>query len=114
MKGTIMKRLFATVAVLLTVIAFPALALSLEEAKSQGLVGERLDGYISAVSSNPSAEVTRLVSEVNAKRKEAYAQIAAKNGQPVAVVEKLAAAKLVERAERGHYYMDVGGNWKRK
>jgi uncharacterized protein YdbL (DUF1318 family) len=109
-----MKRIFALVTVLLSVMAPPAFAISLDAAKAQGLVGERLDGYISAVSSNPSGEVTGLVSSINAARKAEYNKIAAKNGQPLSVVEKLAAAKLIERTGSGEYYMDKGGNWVKK
>jgi uncharacterized protein len=109
-----MKRIFALVTVLLAVMAAPALAAPLDDAKAQGLVGERLDGYVGAVASNPSGEVTKLISSVNAARKAEYAKIAARNGQPVSVVEKLAAAKLIERLGSGQYYMDKGGNWQRK
>lgn len=109
-----MKRLFAFLTVLLAVTAVPAWAISLDDAKAKGLVGERLDGYIGAVASNPSSEVANLVSSINAARKEEYAKIAARNGQPVSVVEKLAAAKLIERTSGGQYYMDKGGNWLKK
>lgn len=109
-----MKRLFALVTVLLTVMAIPAFAASLDDAKAQGLVGERIDGYVGAVASNPSGEISSLVSSINAARKAEYAKIAAKNGQPVSVVEKLAAAKLIERLGAGQYYTDKGGNWIRK
>ena len=109
-----MKRLFAFLTVLLTVMAVPAWAISLDDAKAQGLVGERLDGYIGAVASNPAPEVASLVSTINAARKSEYAKIAARNGQPVSVVEKLAAAKLIERTGGGQYYMDKSGNWKKK
>lgn len=109
-----MKRIFALITVLLTVIATPAFAVSFDSAKSQGLVGERLDGYISAVSSHPTGEVTSLVSTINTARKAEYTKIAARNGQPVSVVEKLAAAKLIERLDRGQYFMDKSGDWIKK
>lgn len=109
-----MKRILALVTVLFSVLAAPAFAISLDAAKAQGLVGERLDGYISAVSSNPSGEVSSLVGTINAARKAEYGKIAAKNGQPVSVVEKLAAAKLIERLGSGQYYMDKAGNWVKK
>ena len=38
-----------------------ALALTLDEAKAQGLVGEKVDGYVAAVVANPAAEVQALV-----------------------------------------------------
>jgi len=109
-----MKRILALVTVLLSIMAVPAYAVSLDAAKAQGLVGERLDGYIGTVSSSPSGEVTSLVSSINTARKAEYAKIAAKNGQPVSVVEKLAAAKLIERLNSGQYFMDKSGNWVKK
>lgn len=109
-----MKRLFALVTVLLTVMALPAFAAPLDDAKAQGVVGERIDGYVGAVASNPSGDIASLVSSINAARKAEYAKIAAKNGQPVSVVEKLAAAKLIERLGAGQYYTDKSGNWIRK
>lgn len=109
-----MKRFSALLTVLCIVMAAPAWAISLDDAKAKGLVGERLDGYIGAVSSNPSPEVATLVSTINAARKSEYAKIAAKNGQPVSVVEKLAATKLIERTGGGEYYMDKAGNWQKK
>lgn len=109
-----MKRIFALAAILFSAIAAPALALDLDGAKAQGLVGERPDGYVGAVSSNPSGEVATLVSSVNTARKQQYTSIATKNAQPLTVVEKLAAEKLIQRLGSGQYYMDKGGNWVKK
>ncbi|MCH2547366.1 MAG: YdbL family protein [Alphaproteobacteria bacterium] len=109
-----MKRILALLTVLLSVAAVPAFAMSLDSAKAKGLVGERLDGYISAVSSSPSSDVASLVNTINSARKDEYAKIASRNGQPVSVVEKLAAAKLIERLDHGTYFMDKGGNWIKK
>lgn len=41
----------------LLILALPAWALNLDEAKHQGLVGEQADGYLGIVTSAPSAEV---------------------------------------------------------
>lgn len=109
-----MKRIFALVAILFSTIATPALAMDLDGAKAQGLVGERPDGYVGAVSSNPSGEVAGLVSSVNSARKQQYTSIATKNAQPLPVVEKLAAEKLIQRLDSGQYYMGKSGNWEKK
>lgn len=108
----VVKAFLAVIGCLL--VALPAYAASLDSAKAQGLVGERLDGYIGAVAASPSQDVRQLVDEINRARKAEYAKIAAKNGQPVSVVEKLAAKKLIERTGGGQYYMDGSGNWVRK
>ncbi len=106
-----MKSGFLTVlAVLGTLIAFPAFALELHQARSSGMIGEKLDGYAAAIKASP--EVNALVADVNAKRKQEYARISKENGQPVDVVAKLAAAQIINALESGSPYQDANGNWK--
>jgi len=80
----------------LLLISTPILALSLADAKSQGLVAETGSGYITARSS--TNEVRALVNSVNAKRKAHYQEISKRNGAPLGTVEKLAGEKLTGRA----------------
>lgn len=89
-----------------------AFALDLQSAKQQGLTGEKINGYIGAV--QPSTEVTALVESVNSKRQQAYRAISKENGQPLDVVETLAAKKLYEKLAVGEYYESGNGVWKRK
>ena len=49
--------------------AGPAFALSLNEAKAEGLVGEKIDGFVGIVVADPSAEVRELVEQVNRQRR---------------------------------------------
>lgn len=105
-----LKSLIAVVAC--SLIALPAFALSLDDAKAKGLVGERADGYVGVVSGG--AEVQQLADQVNKLRKAEYQKIAAKNGQDVGTVEKLAAEKLIGRAGAGQFVMGAGGNWVKK
>lgn len=107
-----MKRFFALTLALIA-LAGPAFAISLDDARAKGLVGERLDGYVGAVS-GADADVQALINEVNAGRKAEYTKIAAKNGQNLSVVEKLSAGKLIERAKPGEYFMNAGGSWQKK
>ncbi len=106
--------LLKTLAITLTILlsAQSANAIDFATAKSQGLVGEQSDGYIGAVKSG--TEVDALVSEINAKRKEAYKMISAENGQPLDVVESLAAKKLYEKLKPSEYYKPEEGNWLQK
>lgn len=106
-----MKR-FVALTLTLCALAAPAFAGSLDSAKAKGLVGERLDGYIGAVQNTPEANA--VVAEINAARKAEYAKIAAKNAQPVSVVEKLAAGKLIGKVSAGEYYQDASGAWRQK
>ncbi|GAA5441993.1 hypothetical protein Misp06_00154 [Microbulbifer sp. NBRC 101763] len=95
------------------VIALPAMAISLNEAKSQGLVGEANSGYIAIVDAS-SPELEKLVKEINAKRKTSYAQIAKRNNVDIAQVAARAAEKLEARLSPGEYYQDNLGRWVRK
>lgn len=97
-----------------TVLMLPGLAfaLSLDEAKSQGLVGETPSGYIAAV--KPSAEVNAVVNSINSQRRAVYQGIAKQNGQPLNVVETLAAKQAYEKTPAGQYVQGADGRWKRK
>lgn len=81
--------------------ATAALAIELDAAKKQGLVGERADGYLGAVIDGPSAEVVALVKEVNDKRRQAYEQIARKNGIDLADVEARAGQVAIDKTPPG-------------
>ena len=86
----------------------------LEDAKAAGLVGERIDGYLGVVGSSAPADVAQLVKQVNAEREAKYADIAQKQGAPVAAVAQIAGTKLIERAGPGEYVMGADGRWQRK
>lgn len=105
-----MRRIFLTVLALASLAAFPAYALDLHEARSGGHVGEQLDGYVAPIRETP--EVQALVEEVNAKRRQEYVRISRENGQPVEIVAKLAAEKIINRLEPGNYYQAPDGSWK--
>ena len=89
-----------------------AMALTLSDAKSQGLIGEMATGYVGYPSA-PSAAVKQLGDGVNLGRKSHYADIAAKEGTSLTVVEQLAGKKLIEQAPAGTYVND-GSGWRRK
>lgn len=97
----------------LALFALPASAITLNEARGQGLVGEANSGYI-AVVQNSSPELEQLVMEVNAKRKKEYAAIAKRNNIDISQVAARAAEKLESRLSRGEYYQDNLGRWKQK
>lgn len=92
--------------------ASPLCALTLDEAKAKGLVGEKASGYLGAVNS-PSGEVQALLTDVNQKRRQAYEEIARRNGTSLSAVEILAGEKAVENTKAGHYVEGPGG-WKKK
>jgi uncharacterized protein YdbL (DUF1318 family) len=90
--------------------ALPAMAIGLADARKQGMVGEKTDGYVAAIKS--SGDVNALVSEINAKRKAEYTRISKENGQPVDVVAKLASPQIIEGLPAGSLYRAADGTWK--
>ncbi|KPH61353.1 hypothetical protein AMS58_07235 [Pseudoalteromonas porphyrae] len=92
-------------------LSFSAWAISLDDAKSQGLVGEDSSGYLGLVVQN--AEAKTVVDEINAKRKAQYLKLAKKNNLSLAQVEALAAAKTIEKTRAGHF-VEVNGEWVKK
>ncbi|MEC9340510.1 MAG: YdbL family protein [Pseudomonadota bacterium] len=101
-------------ALLACLAAGNAWALDLGDAKSQGVVGERRDGYVEALSPGASVEVRELVTQINAARKKAYAKAAADAGVSREVIEARMAQKLFQRADPGEFVQDSQGTWIRK
>jgi uncharacterized protein YdbL (DUF1318 family) len=91
-----------------------ALAMTLEQAKSAGLIGEQRDGYIGLVQQNAPPEVRELVQEVNRQRRQRYEEIARENDIALSDVAQLAYARAVEATRSGHFVQDANGNWVRK
>ena len=107
-----MKQIVAT---LLLVLALQnAWAIDIDDAKSQGLVGEATNGYLAAVKSPASTEVKALISEVNAKRTAQFEKAAAKTGASVEQVQYRFYELAVQRTKSGNFYQDQNGNWKKK
>lgn len=94
---------------LMILAAMPAIALDLPQARLQGLVGEKPDGYVAAVQNTP--EVASLVAEVNQKRRAEYERISKENNQTVSVVAKLAAVQIVQGLPSGAKYLGDDGSW---
>lgn len=109
-----LKRMMVMLGLLCAFISAPALALTLDEAKAQGLVGEQVDGYVAAMNPSPSPEVAALVQSTNEGRRRVYADIAQRNGISVEEVGVLSAEKLREQAAPGHFIQLPSGEWQRK
>lgn len=74
----------------------------IEQAKAQGIVGEKYDGYLGIVDpGKASADVKRRVDETNAGRLQVYTDISKKSGQTVQIVAAAMAEKNIARAESG-------------
>ena len=107
-----MKKLIAIFVVVLLVPAM-AFALSLDQAKASGAVGETPSGYLESVESNPAADVSTLITTINGKRKAQYQKIAAKRGTDLKSVEALAGKKAMEKTPPGQY-VKMNGSWQKK
>ena len=90
----------------------PAWALSLEEAKAKGLVGEKPSGYLGVVSGG--GDVQALVNDINQKRRQAYEDIASRNKTNIKDVETLAGEKAIQNTKPGHFVQSPSGQWMKK
>jgi uncharacterized protein YdbL (DUF1318 family) len=111
---TSVLRTVAITLLFLGLLAAPALAASLDQAKAAGLVGERIDGYLGLVDPNAPADVRAMVDKINTERQAKYKQIADKQGAPVAAVAQIAGTKLIERTPKGEYILGANGQWRKK
>ena len=106
-----MRKLIALMMLTLGLCA-PALALTLNEARSAGRVGETLSGYIAPRSQD--RETLALVEQINKARTDSYQKLADSNNIPVDEVAKMAGTKLVSRANPGEYVQGINGKWLQK
>ena len=108
-----MKRILLTLCLVL-LGANTAFALTLHEAKAQGLVGERSDGYVGYVVTPPGAEVKAVVKNVNNKRRAKFTETAKSNNLKTGQVGQLFYERAVKATTSGNYYQDASGAWIKK
>jgi uncharacterized protein len=96
------RRLTAGVALGCLLGAQPVFALSLEEAKTKGLIGEQTNGYLGVVVAG-NAEAQAVVNDINQKRRQAYQDIARRDGTNLSTVETLAGEKAIEKTKPGNF-----------
>jgi len=79
-------------------LALPAdaFAISLQDARAQGLVKEQADGYLAA-NGAPSPDVAKLITDVNSERRRTYEQVARETGVAIEAVGQSAAEKIRSR-----------------
>lgn len=106
-----MKR--KSTALLLALLITPAAwALTLDEARQQGRVGETLSGFIAARQQDD--ETLALVKRINDGRTQQYQRVAQQNNLTTSEVARIAGEKLVNRAGSGEYVRGINGQWLRK
>ncbi|WP_176918304.1 YdbL family protein [Superficieibacter sp. BNK-5] len=107
-----MKKSLILALLALSLISTRVFALSLNEARTEGRVGETLSGYIAPL--RQDAQTQALVKQINQARSESYQRLADANNLPVDEVAKMAGQKLVERASPGEYVQGINGKWLQK
>lgn len=93
--------------------AGPVQAGLLDQAKAQGWVGERPDGFAGVVKAGAPADVRALVDQVNAGRRAEYERIAKQQNTTLNAVSAVFGRKLIGRAPPGTFVFS-GGAWVRK
>lgn len=82
-----------------------------DQAKTNGIVGEKLNGYLDFVRADASAEIRAAVNEINIKRKSIYTRLARDQKVGVADVAGLTGEKLVAKAKPGEMVMLGDMQW---
>lgn len=91
-----------------------AMAQDLASAKRDGLLGERIDGFVGVVTADAPANIRALADDINGRRRQEYARIAEREGIAVEAVAQLAGEKLIDRASRGEWVVGADGRWRQK
>ena len=100
--------------VLLLLMPLTSFAVTLQEAKADGLIGEKTDGYVGFVVGNIPSDVRALVNDVNRQRKARYQQVAAQNNLTLQQVTTRAFERATTNTKPGHYLQAGNGNWRKK
>lgn len=79
-------------------------------ARANGLIGEKIDGYLGFVKP-PSPATKRLVDSLNIKRKSVYVRTATSQGVRPADAAFSGGCNNIKRTKGGEFYQAPGGNW---
>ncbi|MDD1621039.1 MAG: YdbL family protein [Methylococcaceae bacterium] len=113
MKNKNLRLILAPLFLGLCLTAMPIAAADLAQAKSAGLVGEQMNGFLGLVKPDAPDDVQALVKSINAQRQAEYQRIASKNGVPVEEVAKLTAQKVIGQTPPGQFVQTPSG-WQKR
>lgn len=106
-----------TIAVGLTLLVATATPVQAQTAvvtaRSNGLIGERFDGYLGAVGPLPSG-LRSQVAAINIKRRALFSDLASRRGVSAQEVGITTACALFARVATGEVYMLTEGQWRRR
>ena len=108
-----MKLLTKTIFILLITFSASVFASALTAPKSNGIIGERFDGYVGIIK-DASPKIKALVKSVNQKRKAKYKEIAIKRQQSLKKVELIAGGSAIKKTAPGNFIFLEGKGWKKK
>lgn len=103
-------------AVALAMIAAPAIAQrdpAYAAARSSGIVGEKMDGYLGIVA-DASSQVRAMVADLNIRRRAVYAERAQAEGATLEEYAFTAGCLAILRTEPGEYYQAPDGSWQQR
>lgn len=114
----ILNRSFAKAAlggVLLAALALPAPAIAqrdpaYEAARKAGQVGEKMDGYLGVIGSQPAA-IQNMVADLNRQRRENYTQRAQAQSVTLQEYALTQGCILISRTAPGEMYQAPDGSW---
>ena len=81
-----------------------------DAARKAGQVGEKMDGYLGVVGSQPAA-IQGIVNDLNIRRRENYAQKAQEQGVTLQEYAITQGCVLIARTQPGEKYQDPSGTW---
>lgn len=105
------KTLFVAAALL--VASQLSFALTLDEARDKGMLGENASGYVE-LTPRGDASAQAVMDEINSKRKAKYQSIAKQQNTGLANIEKIAGEKITGKLPAGQFYKDASGKWNKK
>ncbi len=121
MKSALLAVMLASATMGAAVLVTPAIAdvasskTLVDAAKAKGIVGEQNNGYLGYVTATSDAALKAAVTEINAGRRDVFAQAAAKNGVAVEAAGVSAYANsILPKVKSGEYYQDGTGAWIKK
>ena len=80
------------------------------EARAEGRVGEKVDGYLGIVGS-PNPALQKLVDDINIRRRAVYAERAQAEGATLQEYALTAGCLAIARTEPGEMYQAPNGTW---
>ena len=113
MKHTLLR--FAAVGFAAAALAGGAMAQGRDAGslRASGQVGEQADGFMACVATCEDA-TRAAIAEINAKRAQAYREIASRTGVTEVAAAQAAGQRVIQGLPPGQWYRPLNGGWVRK